>query len=446
MVDRKSLFRSKIRVINRGSSVFQRQLRAAECLNLASLAELNWKRRKDLIRLCAKRIPFYQRKFRAIGFEPEDLKSESDFQNLPILEKDEIRVFAHEIVNPEFNIERLPTATTGGTAGTPLKTYNDPRVHHPSMSWRMLNWWGVDPSDNSAYLYRGIPTGLKKLITDIALWPTRRQYIGAADMTPQNMELFYKRLVNIRPKYLVGYVGAIDAFASFLQNNNYFLPGLNAVWTTSAPLPKIKRNLYEQVYGCPVYTQYGSCEFYWVAAECTEKCGLHIGSDIRHVDVLEGKVKVPVGEFGDLVITDLLNYAFPLLRYRVGDRGRLLDWSCDCGLPFPMMDYVKGRSSDAIHLPNQTRIPGEYWTTIFDDFTAEIRAFQVWQHADFSLEIRYETHENIDATNVITIVGSRLRDKLQGRIRLSFKECSISGNDNGKLRFVVSEVAGSRLF
>ena len=260
-------------------------------------------------------------------------------------------------------------------------------------------------------------------------------------MTNDRMDRFYVGLLRSRPKYLVGYVGAIDEFAHYLERSARKLTGLVAVWTTSAPLPEAKRRYYERIFSCPVYTQYGSCEFYWIAAECNKKSGLHIGSDIRHVDIVEGNTAVESGQFGDIVVTDLLNYAFPLLRYRIGDRGRILNSKCDCGLPFPMMDYVKGRVSDSIRLTDGTSIPGEYWTTIFDDFTDSIRAFQVFQGVDYALEIRYEIYAGVDGTSAINTVEGRIREKLRSRIPLSFKECDISANDNGKLRFVVSELS-----
>lgn len=437
---REHFFYLKFRFLDRTMRPSLSRLQQAQVLSSVELAELNWWRRCDLVRLCAEKIPFYRDRFKAIGFEFGDLKTEEDFQRLPILEKEDIREHSNDLFNPDFDRESLTVATTGGTTGLPLKTYNDPHVHLSSMSWRMLGWWGVTPADNSAYLYRAVPTGMHKLKTDIALWPTQRAYIAAADMTLDRMECFYRKLLRIQPKYLVGYVGAIDEFSRFLESREYQIPSLKVVWTTSAPLPESKRSQYQRVFSCPVYTQYGSCEFYWIAAECKEQNGLHIGTDIRHVDVVDGTVPVGSGQFGDLLVTNLTNYAFPLLRYRVGDRGRLLKHNCSCGLPFPMMDYVKGRVSDSIRFRDGTTIPGEYWTTIFDDFTDSVKAFQVLQKSDYSLVISYEAIEGADATMAVNVVGSRIREKLRERIPLSFRQCDVSANDNGKLRFVVSEL------
>jgi phenylacetate-CoA ligase len=217
------------------------------------------------------------------------------------------------------------------------------------------------------------------------------------------------------------------------------IESLKAVWTSSAPLTQGKRQFLENVFGCPVYTQYGSCEFYWIASECSHQSGLHIASDIRHVDVVDDDKAVPCGCFGDLVVTDLLNMAFPLIKYRIGDRGRLLKRRCSCGLPFPMMDYVKGRISDAIITPAGNVIPGEFWTTIFDDYTSIVKSFQVHQSKNRAITIRYEPYVDQSCAQMIVEVRAHLMAKMGEGAVIEFVQTIVDVNDNGKTRFVVSE-------
>ncbi len=212
------------------------------------------------------------------------------------------------------------------------------------------------------------------------------------------------------------------------------------MWTTSAPLPQGKRVYLQSIFNAPVLTQYGSCEFYWIAAECLKQNGMHVASDIRHVEVVNGDVPVTTDEFGDLLVTDLCNYAFPLIRYRLGDRGRLLKKSCSCGLPFGLMDYVKGRISDKIYLPGGGAIPGEYWTTIFDDHTDCVKSFQVHQAFDYSITVYYEGLQQDACDEAIVTVRARLSAKLAGQVPLKFVSNKIVVNDNGKTRFVISEI------
>lgn len=417
-------------------------LKANEALAMDSLAQLNRMRRVELVQFAFARIPFYRRKYAEAGIEARDLADPDAFARLPILERADIVAYEADLVNPDFRRDQLPVFTTGGSTGRPLKTYGDPRVPHAALSWRMLEWWGTGIHDNSGYLYRAVPVGWRRAAQKIALWPTRREWISAASMTPGRMESFYRALLRIRPRYLVGYVGALDVFARFLEERKYSLPGLQAVWTTSAPLPEVKRRYFENIYGCKAYTQYGSCEFYWIAAECHEQSGMHIATDARHVEVVnERNEPVPDGEWGDLIVTDLLNYAFPLIRYRIGDRGRLLSGKCPCGRPFPMMGYVRGRISDVIHVPGGADVPGEYWTTIFDDFTDAIKAFLVHQNQDLSVEIRYEPYEGKDADPVVAAVAAKLRQSFGPSLQVVWKRVPVESNDNGKLRLVTSDAA-----
>ena len=305
----------------------------------------------------------------------------------------------------------------------------------------MLEWWGACIHDNSGYLYRAVPQGWRRWGQKIALWPTQREWLSAAQMTLDRMESFYRALLRIQPRYLVGYVGALDVFARFIDERKYQLPGLQAVWTTSAPLPEVKRRYFENTYGCKTYTQYGSCEFYWIAAECREQSGMHIATDARHVEVVnERNEPVSDGEWGNLIVTDLLNYAFPLLRYRIGDRGRLLSRCCSCGLPFPLMDYVRGRISDVIRIPGEACVPGEYWTTIFDDFTDAIKGFQIHQKRDLSVDIRYEPYSGKDASTAIAVVNARLQKAFGPGLKMCFVCEALELNDNGKLRLVTSDI------
>jgi phenylacetate-CoA ligase len=429
-------FDLKMRVIDSKARGSMKGLMAAQALSADALAALNWERRLALVRVCAAKIPFYQRAFREIGFEPGDLKSEADWNRLPVLEKQDIRTHTQALVDSAYRLDDLPTATTGGTTGLPLKTYNDPRVHLASMSWRMLDWWGVHPASNSGYLYRAIPRGAGKALRDVALLPTRRAYIAASDMSETRMAAFLTELQAIEPEYLVGYVGALDVFARYCEAHGTELPSLKAIWTTASPLSDSLRAHFETVFRTPTYTQYGSCEFNWIAAECSHTGGMHIGSDIRHVDVLPDPEGFSEDRFGDLAVTDLRNHVFPLLRYRLGDRGRLLDHSCPCGLPFPMMDYVRGRISDTLELRDGTRVPGEFWTTVFDDFVDDVSAFQVAQQADGTIQIRYVPNPHGDGAGAAQTVLERLRAQTQGQADIEMKRVAEIPHRDGKVQIV----------
>jgi phenylacetate-CoA ligase len=436
-----AIFRWKVRLARARAIRFARELSHNQQLTRDQLEELNLKRRQELVRFASIEIPLYREKYRAAGFEAGDEQQEGFFEQLPVLEKEEIRLRPDDILHPACRYDDLIESTTGGSTGVPLKTYQDPNFPLEVISWRTLNWWHVDISDSSGYLYRSVPIGLRKIMQKILLWPSRRNWLAALDMTTENMTRFQMALNRDSVRYLVGYVGALDAFAQHLLRHDQHIDGLRAIWTTSAPLPEGKRKFLESIYHCPVYTQYGSCEFYWVSAECEKQEGLHISSDVRHVDVVEGDQSVPAEQFGDLLVTDLINRKFPLIRYRLGDRGRLLSQPCSCPLPFPRMDYVKGRITDSIRTAVGAVIPGEFWTTIFDSYTDVVRSFQVYQSSDLAITVRYETNEGADSEAAIAKVRAQLTKKLGHGTPIEFVQTKVEVNDNGKTRFVISEVS-----
>ena len=436
---KKWLFYKKRFLLDPRIKPFALYLKQNQLLSKDELNSRNWFQRKQLVNFVYNNIPFYKKKYSEIGFHPSDLKTESDYSKLPVLEKEEIRKYTFQLINPQYKIKNLEESTTGGTTGIPLKTYIDPRYPLNIISWRTLSWWGVEPYDNSAYLYRAVPGGLKRILQKTVLYPTRRTFIAASEMTESKMTAFYQELVSIRPTLIVGYVGAIHIFAEFLQDKRYYFPKLKAVWTTASPLTKNQRSYMQKVFKCPVYSQYGSCEFYWIASECQKQNGMHIANDIRHIDIVDGNMPQEIGKFGDILVTDLINYAFPLIRYRIGDRGRLLNQECSCGVPFPMMDYVHGRITDTIRLPNGMAIAGEYWTTIFDNYTDTIKSFQVHQKDNYSIVIKFEPY-NGEYENAIKMVGTELNKKLKNQIPINFIKMKLDCVTGGKSQFIISDI------
>jgi phenylacetate-CoA ligase len=258
-------------------------------------------------------------------------------------------------------------------------------------------------------------------------------------MSEEALHRFVQKLNSDRARYIVAYVGALKVLADFLVETGRTIPSLRFIWSTAAPLPAFLRLQLEKTFGVPVYSQYGSSEFYWIAAERTDRAGLDVDWDIRSVEVIDQNRKpVAAGLYGDLIVTDLINRAFPLIRYEIGDRGRFI---AEDRIPydaFPILDFVRGRTSDTVRLKSGQQIPGEFLTTIFDDFASEISGFNVIQRKNFQIEVRFvpsvswtETHEEKLKSTLV---------KLCGDTPVILLKEAVDTYDRGKLKFVTSEL------
>jgi phenylacetate-CoA ligase len=69
------------------------------------------------------------------------------------------------------------------------------------------------------------------------------------------------------------------------------------------------------------------------------------------------------GEMGSILVTDLLNYAMPLVRYRIGDLGAWAGGECPCGRGLPRLERVAGRVTDFLVGSDGRLVSGVYLAT-----------------------------------------------------------------------------------
>lgn len=421
--------------------MFQKTLKN-QFLDADELAEVSWKKTTDTIHSAYENVPWYRKKFDEKGLHPDNIVSEEDFQLIPVLSRTELIQNFSEFISQRTNSEKLKISTTGGSTGTPLKIGMDPKANRETAKWQMFSWWNLSPAVNMATLYRGLPVrGVKKLALSLINWPQKVIRLDATSISKAEIDRFIFDFKKYKPKLVHGYVGALDVLADHILKHNIKLPSPKVVWTTAAPLSKLQENKISKAFGAPVCDQYGCSEMYFISAECPAKEGLHIFSDLVKVEILDEHNKpVSPGTYGKIVLTNLNDDQFPLIRYENGDRGRLLNKTCTCGMALPLMDKVKGRISDNISLPNGTILSGEYLTTIFDNYTDAVKQFQIIQRksGDISVNIVFimESAENQKISNK---VKAELDNRVKGQVKLKVESVSSISSLKGKLQFIIKE-------
>jgi phenylacetate-CoA ligase len=85
-----------------------------------------------------------------------------------------------------------------------------------------------------------------------------------------------------------------------------------------------------------------------VAFECEERTGLHVNEDHSLPEVVDPETGELVldGQEGELILTTLSTRAFPLIRFRTGDRVRLIPGTCPCGRTLRRIEWSVNRVDD----------------------------------------------------------------------------------------------------
>lgn len=410
-----------------------------EHLSLDELLHIQELARQTIVKQAVEHTTFYKQHYCSKGLELGDIGKEDWFENLPIVTKKDLREHFNAFVDVSQR-QFLKVSTTGGSTGTPTKTGYDRRIPEEIYSWRLQNRFGVHPWNDHAYVWRDTRRSKWSKFKNAAMWwPTKHLKLDASFLTDESISKFLKKFNNLKPALLQGYVGAVSQVAQYVLDHHLTMCPPKVVWTTSAPLSQVQRQLIMKAFGAPVCDEYGSCELRWIASQCPACKGLHVNVEHVHIEFVDDDNKpVPNGEYGRTLLTNLEDTVFPLIRYENNDRGRWLKDTCECGRTLPCIDSVKGREVESFVLPSGKTINGEYLTTIFDATPDIARGFRVVQHKDLSITV-----ECVPSCPESKVTINRIVDefgvRLGGEVPVLCKFVDAISHDRGKLRFVVRE-------
>ena len=412
-----------------------------ESLQVDDINALNFKNRQELFKHAFTHSSFYKNKYAHLDFAEIGLTTNKDFLKIPPLTRDELRLNFDQITSNNVKLNKCRKASTSGSTGPSVSVLHDKRHPETPIRWRILDWWGIQPWENQAFIYRFKKPFWERFYNTLMWWPTKRVFLAAANPSKEQLATFVKRFNQIKPSLLQGYVDVVFEFALYLLDNNIKIHPPKMVWVTSAPLFEEQRELMEKAFGAPVCDQYGNTEIMLIAAECPEQNGLHIMQDTVHIEFVDANNQpVPPNTSGKVLLTDLTNFAFPLIRYEIGDEGKYLDHKCTCGRSLPLMDNIKGRQSKQIVTPSGLRIKGEHLMAMFDGHMKPFREIQLQQQPDYSVCILYVPRKAEQCKIEIEEMVQLLKQRARLELTVTHKETEHIKRIGKKSPFIISEL------
>jgi phenylacetate-CoA ligase len=183
-----------------------------------------------------------------------------------------------------------------------------------------------------------------------------------ADVLTAHLE----RIKALQPRLLRAFPLYLLWLADHLRATCGTLPGLRLVGpygglTSAQMTARITAGL-----GAPFANIYGTNELGTIAAACGRSPGMHVFEDIFLVEVFQHGHCAAAGQVGRLVVTDLTNTAMPLIRYEVGDVGRLHTAPCPCGRKTARVEIL-GRLQEVLDTTSGPLPPSAVADTFFAD-------------------------------------------------------------------------------
>lgn len=323
--------------------------------------------------------PFYR--LRPDWPERCDLLGLDDIARLPLTTPaDLVRGDPSLIALPMRDAARLVTIPTSGTSG----------------QQKRLFFTDADIEATVAYFEHGMATLVRPGSCVAVAFPAQRPdsvgdllmrgliQLGAFPVAlpvDGSLETMVEALRELQPAAIAGMPVTLGAAARRMAADGG--PSLRietALASADSVSPSFKAAL-AVIWGTEVFEHWGMTETgYGGALACEAHDGLHIRETDLYLEVIDattGRV-LPAGREGEIVVSSLRRRGLPLVRYRTGDRGCIVETRCRCGSVLRRL-RLGGRMSESITIEEGRLLPAE----ILDD-----AIFAVEGVIDFSIELR----------------------------------------------------------
>lgn len=409
------------------------------------LYSIQMEKLQRLLLHCEKNVPYYKNIFKKLNLSSKKLVEYDNFANFPILTKNKINKNRANIIALNINRKNLVSNSTSGSTGENLYFYQDKNVmlNRQAVVWRNYSWVDCLYADRQAYLW-GAPFDLNKsrsFLEKLHSLFNRSITLSSYELSEESMWKYVKKLRKHKPKLFVSYPSPLETFAKFLLANNIKIPSIKSIITSAETLYSWQRSIIQNAFGCSVYDRYGTREFGNIAHECDKHEGYHINSERFFIEILneEGNPAKHM-ETGEIIITDLDNYGFPFIRYRIEDVAIPSNKLCSCGRGLPLIKKIEGRSFDIIIAPNGNKIAGTFWTLTLRAITG-IDSFQIEQTSLKKLLVKIVAQPSYSKSSEQQILKA-IKEKCGNEMEIKFIYVDkIPLTKSGKMRFVISALA-----
>lgn len=324
---------------------------------------------------------------------------------------------------PEMAPERIITASTSGSTGSPVRVEKDDPVYglfYAATSWLESQWHQRDPRKKIAVTLMNTAQGTRES------WGGAFEVMGyrgasvSRGLLRGDVADHLDWLLAEQPAYLKCTAAVAAELAELALQRGDSLR-LEQILSLSERVGTHQRAICQRAFGASIADRYSCEEVGWLAIQCPSQRNLHVTSGTVLLEILDDNNQpCAAGVPGRVVVTSLHSFAMPLIRYELGD---LAEWGspCACGVSLPVIGALRGRIRRRVRFADgSTRV----MPFLGDELGAlpAIRQFRILQQPDLTLQLQVVTH-------------SPLTDADLSQIRRIFDD-----NALGELQLVITRV------
>jgi phenylacetate-CoA ligase len=295
-------------------------------------------------------VPFYSNYPRA------EIRGFEDLRRLPVISREDVLLNQERLLSHGTPEHRRIRASTTGTTGASLRVAYTEDLARRNWAFLLRQWaWaGVEPRQPRITLQgsRIVPANRSKPPYWTYNVLERQALMSIFHVSEKTASVYLDFLRGHCGEVLEGFPSVLGILADFALDRGLRAP-MRVVFTSGEPLYPSVRLKIEEAFKARVFDTYGITEYCGLIQEC-ERGQMHLAPEYGFLEILDEQGNpVAPGEEGYFVWTGFLNDAMPLIRYRIGDRGRWQNTGpCPCGRAFPLVVPTITRESDILRCPD----------------------------------------------------------------------------------------------
>jgi len=306
-------------------------------------------RKKELLKHALKNVPFYRNNSAS--------SNENLLVSFPVVNKNIIRDNIYAFISDNYDINTLSSVVTSGSTGTPFSVYHDSnkkaRNSADTIYFGALAGFSIGTQLNYLKIWTKVNRKNK-----LKSW---LENIIPVDVTELSDNEIKKLVLKIKSqkneKAFLGYSSALQSICDYLKKNepNTRINNVSAIISMSEGISLNTKNNIKYFFQKQPVSRYSNVENGILAQQSVDGSEEFIVNWASyHIEILDlnNDSSVPYGVPGRIVITDLFNYAMPIIRYDTGDIGILNNNNSG----IPILTNVEGRKMDMVFTTKGTLV------------------------------------------------------------------------------------------
>lgn len=330
------------------------------------------------------------------GFNPS-----KGLDSFPVINKNIIRDHFDEFKSSKYDVSKCRKVSTSGSTGSPFSVYHNKEKIQKNI---VDNIYFSDKSNyqlGDFLVYVKIWSDTFSLKKKLDFQLKNMHPLSVFNLSDDEIKTVIEKLNKQSSEVcFIGYASCFEKICKYLDKleNNPITFKTKSIITISEALNEYTRNSVKQYFGIQPLSRYSNNENGIIAQQIQQddlRFKINDSSYVVEIFDLNSDKKLDYGQRGRIVITDLYNWATPLIRYDTGDVGVME--SDENNRPY--FTEISGRVLDLLYDTKGNLVPSHLSAKLCK--YGQYKQFQLVQKDKKAYEVNLNTDKKVDEKQLV---------------------------------------------